>query len=199
MILGDEIEGIPPLVEESGLEVVTENPDLIMTYGGDGLLLGSEREWPGIPKLPLRNSRHGWGGRRWGRYHSLGSSGNHILGSGFQGEHSPAMRTTHPRGLRRNFGVRQEVLRRTAFALNDHVKNTFRRAGRVQGNPTLYMSLTCSLSPQRSQERTNPPTSIYHGRCNNYAKSAPSQPIALSPPSRFESARKSRHGCARGP
>ncbi len=59
MILGDEIEGIPPLVEESGLEVVTENPDLIMTYGGDGLLLGSEREWPGIPKLPLRNSRHG--------------------------------------------------------------------------------------------------------------------------------------------
>ncbi len=59
LLLGHDTEGIRPLVEDSGLEVVTENPDVVMTYGGDGLLLGSEREWPGVPKLPLRNSRHG--------------------------------------------------------------------------------------------------------------------------------------------
>jgi NAD+ kinase len=59
MILGDQTEGICSLVEESGLEVVSEAPDVVLTYGGDGLLLGSERDWPGVPKLPLRNSRHG--------------------------------------------------------------------------------------------------------------------------------------------
>ena len=59
LVLGEETDGIRDLVEESGLEVVTERPDIVMTYGGDGLLLGSERAWPGVPKLPLRNSRHG--------------------------------------------------------------------------------------------------------------------------------------------
>jgi NAD+ kinase len=59
LVLGDQVEGILPLVEESGLTLVTEDPDVVLTYGGDGLLLGSERDWPGVPKLPLRNSRHG--------------------------------------------------------------------------------------------------------------------------------------------
>ncbi|MGH2571558.1 MAG: hypothetical protein ACRDGR_10045, partial [bacterium] len=47
------------LVRAKGLEAVVEDPDVILTHGGDGLLLGSEREWPGVPKLPLRASRHG--------------------------------------------------------------------------------------------------------------------------------------------
>lgn len=59
LVLGNRVESIRRLIREKGLEVVTENPDVILTYGGDGLLLGSERDWPGIPKLPLRNSRHG--------------------------------------------------------------------------------------------------------------------------------------------
>jgi NAD+ kinase len=59
LVLGDDVEGILHQVEESGLEPVTESPDVVLTYGGDGLLLHSEREWPGVPKLPLRNSRHG--------------------------------------------------------------------------------------------------------------------------------------------
>ena len=57
LVLGDDVEGVLSLVEESGLEVVTEDPDVVLTFGGDGLLLGSERAWPGVPKLPLRNSR----------------------------------------------------------------------------------------------------------------------------------------------
>ena len=59
MVLGDRADGIERLAREKGLEVVSKNPDVILTYGGDGLLLGSERQWPGVPKLPLRNSRHG--------------------------------------------------------------------------------------------------------------------------------------------
>jgi NAD kinase len=59
LILGEGIGAIVPLVEERGFEVVSEAPDIVLTYGGDGLLLRSEDAWPGIPKLPLRNSRHG--------------------------------------------------------------------------------------------------------------------------------------------
>jgi NAD+ kinase len=33
------------------------NPDLVMTYGGDGALLGAEQEFPGIAKLPFRDNR----------------------------------------------------------------------------------------------------------------------------------------------
>jgi NAD+ kinase len=59
LVLGDDADTILPLVRGAGFEVVTEQPEVVLTYGGDGLLLRSEREWPGIPKLPLRNSRFG--------------------------------------------------------------------------------------------------------------------------------------------
>jgi len=38
------------------VSVVTTRPDLVISYGGDGALLGAERDFPGIPKLPLRDS-----------------------------------------------------------------------------------------------------------------------------------------------
>ncbi len=59
LVLGHDRGSLLPWVKECGLEVVDENPDVVITWGGDGLLLGSERDWPGVPKLPLRNSRHG--------------------------------------------------------------------------------------------------------------------------------------------
>ena len=59
LVLGPDAHQLLPLFRDRGLDVVEENPDLVLTYGGDGLLLGSERAWPGVPKLPLRNSRHG--------------------------------------------------------------------------------------------------------------------------------------------
>lgn len=45
------------LVDKLGFTIVNTNPDLIISYGGDGTLLSSEREFPGIPKLPIRNSQ----------------------------------------------------------------------------------------------------------------------------------------------
>jgi NAD+ kinase len=59
LVLGEDAPSILPLVREAGFSVVTDAPDVVLTYGGDGLLLHSEREWPGVPKLALRNSRFG--------------------------------------------------------------------------------------------------------------------------------------------
>lgn len=59
LLMGSHLERILDQVRGSGLEVVDEAPDVVLTYGGDGLLLGSEKRWPGVPKLPLRHSRHG--------------------------------------------------------------------------------------------------------------------------------------------
>ena len=39
--------------------VVDEDPDVVVCYGGDGTLLTAERQWPNIPKVPIRNSQRG--------------------------------------------------------------------------------------------------------------------------------------------
>ena len=43
----------------ASLHVVEEAPDVVVCYGGDGTLLSAERQWPGVPKAPIRNSRRG--------------------------------------------------------------------------------------------------------------------------------------------
>jgi NAD+ kinase len=57
LLYGKNSEDIKPLCEEMGFEIVEENPDVIITYGGDGTLLASERKFPEIPKLPIRDSK----------------------------------------------------------------------------------------------------------------------------------------------
>lgn len=59
LVMGEHVDAILPLVRERGLELVRDDPEVVVTWGGDGLLLRSEAAWPGVPKLPLRNSRHG--------------------------------------------------------------------------------------------------------------------------------------------
>jgi NAD+ kinase len=41
------------------LEVVETDPEVVVSYGGDGTLLSAEHLWPGVPKVPIRNSRRG--------------------------------------------------------------------------------------------------------------------------------------------
>lgn len=53
---GNYPQEIEELVKSSGFEIVETNPEIVITYGGDGTLVGSERDYPGIPKLPLKNS-----------------------------------------------------------------------------------------------------------------------------------------------
>lgn len=41
------------------LELVTEQPDVVVCFGGDGTLLAAELQYPGLPKVPILNSRRG--------------------------------------------------------------------------------------------------------------------------------------------
>ncbi|MBI2315251.1 hypothetical protein HYU93_04325 [Candidatus Daviesbacteria bacterium] len=56
LVTGKNSQNIKPLLKSLGIEVVSYNPEVIISYGGDGTLLYSERTYPGIPKLPIRNS-----------------------------------------------------------------------------------------------------------------------------------------------
>lgn len=56
-IFGRHLEPLKRLLEERGVELCGNSvADVIIVRGGDGSLLGSEREFPGVPKLPLRDS-----------------------------------------------------------------------------------------------------------------------------------------------
>jgi len=55
-LLGKNLDDIRPLLRELGFEETEGECELIITHGGDGALLGAEREFPGVPKLPLRDA-----------------------------------------------------------------------------------------------------------------------------------------------
>lgn len=43
-------------IEKAGFELTDKNPNFVISYGGDGTLLVTERIFPGIPKLSIKNS-----------------------------------------------------------------------------------------------------------------------------------------------
>lgn len=51
---------IPEIGHHTNLEIVTDEPDVIICYGGDGTLLHAELEWPGRPKVPVLHSQRGY-------------------------------------------------------------------------------------------------------------------------------------------
>jgi NAD+ kinase len=56
LIYGRDTELVEQLMRQEGIAVVTASPDVIVTHGGDGLLLEAERRYPGVPKLPIRRN-----------------------------------------------------------------------------------------------------------------------------------------------
>ncbi len=56
-LYGKNSADIEPLVLGAGFTIVKENPDFIISYGGDGTMMKAEAEFPGIPKVLLRNSQ----------------------------------------------------------------------------------------------------------------------------------------------
>jgi NAD+ kinase len=55
-IFGNDTENISDLLLDKNFNIVNENPDFIISYGGDGTVMKSESAFPGIPKIVLRNS-----------------------------------------------------------------------------------------------------------------------------------------------
>lgn len=56
ILLGKNLDEIRPLLNRYGFVESDGTPELIVTYGGDGALLGAQRDYPDIPKLPLRDA-----------------------------------------------------------------------------------------------------------------------------------------------
>ena len=55
-IVGRNLNDLRGILKQFPFDVVTDNPDVVISYGGDGALLGAERDFPGIPKCPVRDS-----------------------------------------------------------------------------------------------------------------------------------------------
>ena len=57
LLYGKTSKSIEEMVKKFGFELVSSNPDVVISYGGDGTLLSTERKFPHIPKLPIRSSQ----------------------------------------------------------------------------------------------------------------------------------------------
>lgn len=60
VLFGRRVEMLHPEIERyANLHIVEANPDVVISFGGDGTLLASELKYPGVPKVPILNSRRG--------------------------------------------------------------------------------------------------------------------------------------------
>ena len=60
LLFGTDVGDLAPEIREHrNLNLVDSNPGVVVCYGGDGTLLSAELEYPGIPKVPILNSRIG--------------------------------------------------------------------------------------------------------------------------------------------
>lgn len=56
LLYGKFLKNVEELIKKLGFQLVNSNPDTVISYGGDGTLLSTERRFPSIPKFPIRNS-----------------------------------------------------------------------------------------------------------------------------------------------
>lgn len=54
-LVGKNLDDIRPLLLERGFVIGGGKPELIVAHGGDGTFLQAERDYPGLPKLPIRD------------------------------------------------------------------------------------------------------------------------------------------------
>lgn len=55
----DDIQMIARALAMFDIDMDNNKPDFVITYGGDGTILFSERRYPGIPKITIRGSKRG--------------------------------------------------------------------------------------------------------------------------------------------
>ena len=57
LLYGRTAKTIEGLVRKLGFEIISANPEVVISYGGDGTLLSTERRFPHTPKLPIRSNQ----------------------------------------------------------------------------------------------------------------------------------------------
>lgn len=55
-IIGRNKAVIEPVLIKKGFDVVNKDPQFVVSYGGDGTLMHAEYDYPGIPKIILKDS-----------------------------------------------------------------------------------------------------------------------------------------------
>ena len=55
-LTGKNLQDIRPLLGKFGLEETEDTPELVVSHGGDGAMLGAVREFPGLPVFPIRDA-----------------------------------------------------------------------------------------------------------------------------------------------
>jgi len=58
VVVGHARKFIEDKLPEFGLELNNENPEIVISFGGDGSALYAERVYPGIPRIMIRNSKY---------------------------------------------------------------------------------------------------------------------------------------------
>lgn len=56
LVYGENKGSVNPLIKEVGFEVVENNPEFVVSFGGDGTLMKAEHAWPEVPKIVLKDS-----------------------------------------------------------------------------------------------------------------------------------------------
>lgn len=57
ILLGKNLDDVRPMLARYGLrESSVDAAELVVAHGGDGALLGAQRDYPGLPKLPIRDA-----------------------------------------------------------------------------------------------------------------------------------------------
>ncbi|MBN1517165.1 NAD(+)/NADH kinase [Candidatus Sumerlaeota bacterium] len=58
-IIGQDVANLRAAMEQTGIEIAPpDQADVMICHGGDGTLIGAERDFPGIPKVPIRNDHN---------------------------------------------------------------------------------------------------------------------------------------------
>lgn len=58
LLFGKNSQEVSGHLAKLDLVPVSQNPEVVITYGGDGTLLEAERKFPQVPKLPIRHSQN---------------------------------------------------------------------------------------------------------------------------------------------
>ncbi|MBO5306585.1 MAG: hypothetical protein J6C40_01150 [Lentisphaeria bacterium] len=55
-LTGKNLQDIRPLLKTFNLEETDGIPDVVISHGGDGAMLGAVREFAGLPVFPIRDA-----------------------------------------------------------------------------------------------------------------------------------------------